>query len=75
LKKIAKLDPSDLTFSKAQVADGLTAAEKRKFDNFLPKMKGLKVIRLGESTGEWVFNLRMVRLYIWLQSPEEGGDA
>jgi hypothetical protein len=48
-----------------------TAAERGKFDNFLQKMKGLKVIRSGESKGEWVFNLRMVRLYIWLQSPEK----
>lgn len=68
LKKIAKLGPDQMTFSRAQVAGGLSDTEKRKFSNFLQKMKNLKVLRSGEVRGEYVFNLRMVRLYIWLQS-------
>jgi hypothetical protein len=70
LGKIAALSPSSMSFIKANVASGLTATEKKKFDNFLQKMKKLKVLRSGDVQGEWVFNHRMVRLYIWLQSRE-----
>jgi len=31
-------------------------------------MKQLNVIRSGDAKGEYVFNVRMVRLYIWLDS-------
>jgi hypothetical protein len=31
-------------------------------------MKRLGVLRSGEVQGEYVFTVRMVRLYIWLQS-------
>lgn len=68
LAKIAKMGPASMSFTKAQVARDLTADETRKFNNFVQKMKRLKVIRSGEVKGEWVFNSRMERLYIWLQS-------
>jgi len=68
LKKIAQLSPSEMAFQKQKVEQGLTETEKRKFDNFLQKMKKLKVLRSGEVRGEYIFNVRMVRLYIWLQS-------
>lgn len=68
LAKIAKMGPDTLTFTKSQVISGLTDSEKSKFNNFLQKMKKLNVIRSGDIQGEYVFNLRMVRLYIWLQS-------
>ena len=68
LAKIAKMGPDDMTFTKAQVVSGLTESEKRKFNNFLQKMKRLNVIRSGDVQGEYIFNLRMVRLYIWLNS-------
>ncbi len=58
----------DMGFRRADVARGLTDTEKRKFDNFLQKMKRLNVIRSGDLPGEYVFNVRMVRLYIWLDS-------
>jgi len=67
-KKIAQLSPSEMAFQKQRVEQGLTETEKRKFDNFLQKMKKLKVLRSGEVRGEYIFNVRMVRLYIWLQS-------
>lgn len=70
LNKIGKLSPSRLSFAKAEVRERLTESERRKFDNFLQAMKSLKVLRTGETRGEWVFNLRMVRFYIWLQSIE-----
>jgi len=63
-----------MTFMKGDVAAGLTESEKKKFNNFLQKMKTLKVLRSGETQGEYVFNMRMVRLYIWLQSlPAKAG--
>jgi hypothetical protein len=68
LRKIAKLGPDQMSFTKAQVAGGLNETEKRKFSNFLHKMKNLRVLRSGDVQGEYVFNMRMVRLYIWLQS-------
>jgi hypothetical protein len=72
LSKIAKMDLPRMSFTRAEVASGLTASEKKKLDNFLRRMKGLKVIRAGDSKGEYVFNVRMVRLYIWLAGvPEE----
>jgi len=68
LAKIARMGPDSMSFSKSEVASGLTETEKKKFNNFLQKMKTLKVLRSGEVQGEYVFNMRMVRLYIWLQS-------
>jgi len=71
LKKIGKTSPYEMSFGKSNVASTLSATEKVKFDNFLQKMKRLKVIRSGEIKGEYIFNMRMVRLYIWLQSLEK----
>jgi len=68
LQKIASLGPSGDGFFKRDVADGLTPAELKKLGNFLQRMKKLNVIRAGDSAGEYVFNVQMVRLYIWLKS-------
>ena len=68
LRKIAKLGPDKMSFNKSEIISGLSDTEKRKFNNFLQKMKNLKVLRSGDVQGEYVFNVRMVRLYIWLQS-------
>ena len=68
LAKIAKMTPVSMSFKRGEVIVDLTETEKKKFDNFLQKMKSLKVIRSGEMQGEYVFNMRMVWLYIWLQS-------
>jgi AAA ATPase domain len=67
LSKLAKKD-FDLSFQKAQMADGLTDAEKKKFNNFLQKMKRLNVLRAGDEMGEYIFTSRLVRLYILLNS-------
>jgi hypothetical protein len=74
LAKIGGLDPSELSFTKAQIEAGLTQSQKLKLNNFLQKMKKLKVLRSGEVRGEYVFTNRMVRFYIWLNSqrPREG---
>lgn len=68
LEKIAKIGPDVMSFTKTQVGAGLTESEKRKFTNFLQKMKKLNVLRSGDVEGEYMFNLQMVRLYLWLES-------
>jgi hypothetical protein len=73
LRKIGKLPPATMTFTREQALAGLSESERRKFDNFLTKMKHLKVIRSGAVRSEYEFTMRMVRLYIWLRSraPEQ----
>jgi hypothetical protein len=72
LDKIAKAAGtkklSNPGFTKDEIASKLDDSEKKKFNNFLQKMKKLKVLRSGELKGEWVFNIRMVWLYIYLRS-------
>ena len=72
LKKIAALTPSvAFSFKKSDVEAALTDTEKNKFHNFLQKMKKLNVLRSGSTPGEYIFNQRMVRLYLWLQSQKQ----
>ena len=71
LARIAKMGPSSMSFNVADVFSGLTETEKKKFQNFLQKMKKLKVLQSSEVRGEYVFIMRMVRLYIWLQSRQK----
>lgn len=75
LRKIASHGPSGDGFTKKDVADGLTTAEQKKLGNFLQRMKKLNVIRSGDSAGEYVFNVQMVRLYIWLKSIDRASPA
>lgn len=70
LSKIAGMGLT-MSFTKSDVAKQLTETERKKFNNFLQKMKSLKVLRAGDVPGEYAFNMRMVRLYIWLQSKEK----
>ncbi len=74
LQKIARMGPDAMTFKKVDVAAGLTDSESKKFDNFLQRMKRLKVLRSGDVQGEYLFSMRMVRLYIWLQSLSAKSD-
>ena len=67
LKKIGRF-AVDGGFKKAAVIKDLTQSEKSKFNNFLQKMKQLRVVRSGQDRGEYIFNMRMVALYIWLES-------
>jgi hypothetical protein len=68
LRKIGQLGPSAGEFKKADVRNQLAASEKKKFDNFLQKMKKLHVLRSGEDAGVYKFNIQMVQVYIWLKS-------
>lgn len=67
LKKLAK-EEFDLSFLKGTIEKGLSDIEKRKFNNFLQRMKKLKVLRSGDERGEYIFTSRLVRLYILLNS-------
>lgn len=74
LRKIAQ-SGLHMGFQRAEIAKGLTERERRSFNNFLTRMKNLKVLRAGQVRGEYVFNMRMVALYIWLQSQESVKDV
>jgi len=68
LKKIAATGLDNESFLKAEVEKHLNDNEKNKFNNFLQKMKKLKVLRSGDIRGQYIFNMRMVYFYIWMQS-------
>lgn len=72
LKKISALGPSVTGFTRAQMHGHLAPTEKKKFDNFLQKMKKLNVVRPGDSPGSYEFNIRMVQVYIWLKNERPG---
>ena len=67
LEKLGKAE-FDLSFQKGIMERGLSDIEKRKFNNFLQRMKKLKVLRSWDERGEYIFNSRLVRLYIFLNS-------
>jgi hypothetical protein len=62
-------------FDKTELAKTLNAQELRKLDNFLQKLKELHVLRPGASRGLWVFQLRLVHLYIRLDHLKAGGSS
>jgi hypothetical protein len=68
LAKIGKMGVGVDNFMKGDVEKGLTEGEKLKLNNFLQRMKRLKVLRSGDVQGEYVFNMRMVSFYIWMRS-------
>jgi hypothetical protein len=73
LNKISRMSgPTSMKFKKSEIAAGLKENEKGKLNNFLQRMKNLKAIRSGDVPGEYIFNHRMVRLYIWLHASEKG---
>ena len=75
LDKIATMSgPDSMKFKKSDIAAGLEEKEKGKLNNFLQRMKKLKVLRSGDIPGEYIFNQRMVKLYIWLHTSEKGQE-
>ncbi|MEW6618067.1 MAG: ATP-binding protein [bacterium] len=70
LSKLSKED-FDLSFQKGNIEKGLSDVEKKKFDNFLQRMKRLNVLKSGYERGEYIFNNRLVRLYLLLNSFRE----
>ncbi|HOV31758.1 MAG TPA: hypothetical protein PLX23_00165 [Candidatus Hydrogenedens sp.] len=67
LDKMSKMS-FDLSFRKIDLERELSDSEKKKCNNFLQKMKRLGVLRSGDTQGEYIFNSRLVRLYILLNS-------
>jgi len=65
-----KLGESDfsLSFQKSKIEKVLTPAEKKKFNNFLQKMKDLHVLKSGQVKGEYIFSDWLTRLYILMQA-------
>ena len=74
LSKLARLG-LEPRFTRKQLEQGLTEKERRKLDNFLRRMRDLNVIRQGDGRGEYVFNMRMVQLYLWLCEAQANGPA
>ncbi|MFA5863528.1 MAG: ATP-binding protein [Phycisphaerae bacterium] len=68
LKKLGKAP--DLSFKKGELEKDLSENEKKKFNNFLQRMKKLNVLKSGKERGEYIFQSRLVRLYINLKSLE-----
>ncbi len=58
----------DMSFAKVDLESLLTATEKKKLNNFLQRMKKLDVLISGDTAGEYVFNSRLVKLYLKLIS-------
>lgn len=64
----------DLAFRVPDIKPLLSESEARKLNNFLQRMKGLKVIRSGEDRGEYVFVMRMVFLHLLLKQVLRSDD-
>ena len=64
LKKISKGN----SFQKGNIEKDLSEGERKKLHNFLRRMKKLNVLKSGDERGEYVFNSRLVRLYMLLKS-------
>jgi len=56
----------DLAFNKKDIQRGISDIQNKKLNNFLQRMKKLKVLKQGEERGEYIFNSRLVRLYLRL---------
>lgn len=67
LDKLAKSD-FDLVFKKSDIERGLSQEERKKFNNFLQRMKRLNVLAPGEERGEYAFRDRLTRLYLRMQA-------
>lgn len=67
LAKIGARGP-DRSFMRQTLVAQLTETERKKLNNFLQKMKKLKVLRSGDTRGEYVFASPMVPLYLWMNA-------
>ncbi|MBI4727781.1 ATP-binding protein [candidate division TA06 bacterium] len=74
LNKLVKRT-TDLSFKKNEIIRDLSDNEKKKFNNFLQRMKRLKVVRSGLVQGDYIFNSRLVWLYIFLNTIQKEQKA
>lgn len=70
LQKIGEMTKGRKEFQKGEIEKELSPAQRKKFNNFLQKMKRLKVLTSGTEKGEYIFTSRLVALYIYLRSRE-----
>lgn len=70
LPKIGEMTKGRKEFQKGEIEKELSPAQRKKFNNFLQKMKRLKVLTSGTEKGEYIFTSRLVALYIYLRSRE-----
>jgi hypothetical protein len=68
LAKLGRKEVDIMFFQKTEIEQELSPEEKRKFNNFLQRMKKLQVLRSGDERGEYIFNSQLVRLYLLLNS-------
>ena len=73
LAKLARSD-FDLVFKKGAIERGLSQEERKKFNNFLQRMKKLNVLVSGEELGEYAFRDRLTRLYIRMEAMKKSSD-
>lgn len=71
LKKIAKRKSIDSVFKKSDIDKELNESEKKKFNNFIQRMKKLNVIVQGDQKGEYVFRDRLTRMYCFMKAKED----
>jgi hypothetical protein len=67
LDKLAK-SQLDLVFKKSDMEHGLNEEERKKFNNFLQRMKSLNVLAPGDERGEYAFRDRLTLLYFRMQT-------
>ena len=70
LMKLAQCD-FDLDFRKSDIEVQLTTPQRKYFDNFLRKMKKLRVLDSGEARGEYRFRDRLTRIYLNMLSERQ----
>lgn len=63
---IGQQAPLEMSFVRGDIMASLSDVQQKVFDNFLQRMRQLNVIRQGERKGEYVFNVLMVRYYIYI---------
>lgn len=63
------------TFTRAELATGLSKVERDKLDKFLKRMRELNVIRQPKSRGPYEFCVRMVQIYLWLRDFQQNPVA
>jgi hypothetical protein len=69
LRKMARRETGPLV--RKEILQQLTESEKKNFDNFVPKMKKLGVLRDGEERGAYDFTNELYRVYMMLEALRE----
>jgi len=60
----------DIEFKKQEIEKDLNESEKKKFNNFIQRMKKLNVLFQGDQKGEYIFRDRLTRMYCFMKANE-----